>query len=81
MKIQVQVRQMMFGYIEVEVPDENPIYNPQATARMKRNAAKKLAQTAIANGTSEIKWDREEFLDGVGKSYYEISGFVPVIDE
>lgn len=56
MKIRMTVSETRYGYIDVDVPSDNPILDLEASRMKKRRAAQKLGKDAIAKNSSCIIW-------------------------
>ena len=54
MKIRVTIIEEHFGYIDIDVPADSPILDPNASTLKKRKAAKKLAEYEITQGQGTI---------------------------
>ena len=50
MKIRVSLVERHYGYIDIDVPENSPILDPNASLLKKRRAAKKLAEHEITEG-------------------------------
>ena len=71
MKITMVVTRTTYGTIDIDVPDDSVI-NSEASAGIKRKAAKRLAEKAINENRVTIDWDEPEPVE-INSGY-----FVPV---
>ena len=56
MKIRISVTETRYGYIDIDVPKNSPIFDPNASSLQKRRAARKLGETAVTDNNSCIIW-------------------------
>lgn len=56
MKIRISVTETRYGYIDVEVPQDSPIFDSNASSLKKRKAARKLGENALTDDKSCIIW-------------------------
>lgn len=61
MKVCFIVTETRYGYVEVDVPKDSPILDPDASLLKKRKAAKQLGEKALTSSDACIVWpDPEE---------------------
>ena len=63
MKIRVSLVERHYGYIDIDVPEDSPILNPNASLLKKRRAAKKLAEHEITEGDGIYVIDADACVD------------------
>lgn len=72
MTIKVPVTKTIYGFVEVEVPDDSQLKNPNATPLQKKRAAKFLGIQAVrGNMPGKLEWDSEEGEVNVNLGYFE----------
>ena len=59
MKIRVSLVERHYGYIDIDVPENSHILDPNVSLLKKRRAAKKLAEHEITEGDGIIIWPEE----------------------
>ena len=63
MKIRISVTETRYGYVDVDVPQDSPIFDSNASLLKKRRAARKLGENAITSSDSCIIWPDPETDD------------------
>lgn len=72
MRIRVGVAERRYGFVDLDVPEDSKILNPESSTLTKRRAAKELAESYIQENSGVIVWPNEARVIAVDLGYFTI---------